>query len=366
MKVLVAGLTNPENQFVRGLRKLGCDPVHTNADPGNFPRDADAVIIVLAQLNKNKMFKIKEVYDGRPIIVARDSFSEISNQFQEIMFNYRKPKIIAPPPKPRFEPKPKFQNSLGAAFAKAEPKVETQSTEPKKLPEKEMAPPTNQTGRIIHDRETVQKIYRLVHECKESGLNVRETVEMLTAEGYRKANGKAYDDQAVYAMISNIKLGKYKLDLSMPLPAPRPTVTPPPPQQLSLVSEPIPELPRSTAQPVPPTPAPIRPAPVAQQPAAPQDGLTQLQLIDQVMKIEMDPRDKLDLISKIQAGKVKQIERTEIAVMELGKQPHLHILKSSILRPASENPEVVLSKAQCELVLSNLLAINNFVSTGKP
>jgi hypothetical protein len=160
MKVLVAGMENLHNQFGRQLKKYGLDVVHTDADPGKFPTDCDAVILVICHLSHQKFKDVKNYYKHRQTFSTNNGFSEIKRQFEDWLLG-------ATPVK-------ESKTAMAEAF-------------------KEAATNERPPRRYVHTQEVLDKVKTIVKECFEAGMDTRETAEYLKHEGHKKASGGDYE-----------------------------------------------------------------------------------------------------------------------------------------------------------------------------
>lgn len=86
-KVLIAGIEQADNQFVRAVESYGLIPIHfgpNNGNGKNFP-DADAAIVVTSFTSHKYYWAVKDKFkeDGKRVFLASQGFSEIKQEFEE-------------------------------------------------------------------------------------------------------------------------------------------------------------------------------------------------------------------------------------------------------------------------------------------
>lgn len=326
VRVLVAGLENRDNQFTRRLAKeYGCEVFWTSVDERRYEREVDIGIVVRAQINSKKFQEIKDLFkqNKRPLLVARDNFSDIKNAFDD--FLYRRGLHLnakqMPLPKPGHQKQP-FNSSFSSL-------KELKPNDEKPI---DVAP-------VPKAQNKLRDILKVVKECADARMSAHDTVVMLGE--FKKSSGNSYDEQDVYNFRSRLRK-EGALD-ETPIIAEEIKPPPPPPKieakpaQLELKPEPP-----------PPAPAPI--------------GFDPLSLIGEVLKSEQLPQEeKLKLIQKIQAGDVKAAIYTQCDLHDDGKTMRVRKINFADLNDITE---VWLRGAEAALVLENLAAINNFVTKG--
>ena len=353
-RVLVAGLFREDNQFTRTLKKnYGCDVVWTNLDHPTFPTDAEVVVIVTSHINTAKILKIKEAYKElkTPILVAAQGFSDIKETFENYLFERTKNQKVVEVKKPQvFSRRP-----FNAALPLEDIKVQLKAAEEKKSPTLDAHTSTGEipeTKRAVHDKETLAKIFKVIEDCQTANMSAKDTIELLEADGLKKASGESYDLQDIYSMRLRIKQMKESQPQKVPAPQPKPAPAP------------VKPAPPVMAQPTPtPTPATTVPG----------TGLTVAQkiepmiLIGEVLKsIELPQEEKLRLIGKIQAGEITTFETivTDVVDNPEHREKELRISKIDIRKSRKNALEVYLNKEHCELVMLNLNAVHEFATKG--
>lgn len=94
MHILIAGLNQEDNQISRKLKKTyNCKISHTTGDHGAFPTNADAVIVVKAQISHGKYDAVVQSYKGKKIFVTRDGFTRIQEEFHAFMKEHNALKV---------------------------------------------------------------------------------------------------------------------------------------------------------------------------------------------------------------------------------------------------------------------------------
>ena len=86
-RVLIAGIQQSDNQFVRAVESYGMTPIHFGPNNGNgktFPIDADAVICVTSFTSHKYFWEVKDAYKamGKRVFLASQGFSEIKKEFE--------------------------------------------------------------------------------------------------------------------------------------------------------------------------------------------------------------------------------------------------------------------------------------------
>lgn len=221
MKILLAGMQYLPNQFSRAIEKLGCEVVHTNGDPGAFPRWCDAAVIAKTQIGHRKYLDVKNDYStqGKVVFVCDHSFSTIKERFEEfvaefsmkqdtamIKFEKKHPQL--------FEKIVKGPNTvLGKAFEKAEinivvapktyeqpvhPAEEVKTVKPGKSKE-------NYNFGKSYEPGVKEKIMELIVDCQEADMSAQETADMLKAHNFKKTNGDDFNTFDVYNLRSELK-----------------------------------------------------------------------------------------------------------------------------------------------------------------
>lgn len=99
MKILLAGMNGTDNQFGRSLAKYGCEVIHTSADPGSFPTECDAAVIVKCQISHKKFEDVKNTYKAlkKPIFVASIGFTQIKEEFESYVERMKPPPPLPTP-----------------------------------------------------------------------------------------------------------------------------------------------------------------------------------------------------------------------------------------------------------------------------
>lgn len=91
LKVLVVGIQNPENQFVRAIESYGMEPIHFSPNEGRrtLPLDADVAICVTSFTSHKDFWAVKDQYKqmGKRIFIATHGFSEIKEEFERFFFS---------------------------------------------------------------------------------------------------------------------------------------------------------------------------------------------------------------------------------------------------------------------------------------
>lgn len=99
MKILLAGMNGIDNQFGRSIAKYGCEVIHTSADPGSFPTECDATVIVKCQISHKKFEDVKNTYKAlkKPIFVANTGFTQIKEEFESYVERMKPPPPLPAP-----------------------------------------------------------------------------------------------------------------------------------------------------------------------------------------------------------------------------------------------------------------------------
>lgn len=292
MRILLAGMNHFPNQFSRALDKYGIEVVHISGDSsGHIPSDCAAVVIGTCQASHTKYGQVKDYYKrlGRPVFVSYQSFSPIKERFETFLKTEG------------------FMERIVRRAAGGET-VMSQAFKQAKEPK-----------RAVHPHEIVNKIYTIVRECFEAGMDLTQTVEMLKAEGYKKASGEEY----VNADVSFIR------------------------NSLGLKAR--------SRKVLPTTPKPVKP---------PASGDIKLTLISKVLDSALPGDRKLDLLERINRGEITKEDATISRRVRLdGNQGEgLQLFTSNILSN-NDKPVIVMSKLQAAIILESLSAIHGFVGS---
>lgn len=86
-RVLIAGIEQADNQFVKAVASYGLEPIHFGPNEGNgrsFPKDADAVIIVTSFTSHKYFWAAKDAYKemGKKVFITNRGFSDIKDEFE--------------------------------------------------------------------------------------------------------------------------------------------------------------------------------------------------------------------------------------------------------------------------------------------
>lgn len=318
MRVLVAGLKFEDNQFTRALRKqYGVDPMWTDPDSRSFPKNADLVIAVTAQLARSKLQAVREAYEGKPVFIANQGFSEIKEQFDNFLYEKGKAEeASAMRNRPQLEFRPRQfprKDPFNPAFQALQ--VETK---PAVVIQKPDVVVDESNANLKNPPEVMEKVYAVVSDCVKANMSARDTVEMLAAEGLAKRTGEKYVEADVYNMRVMVRRREAAM-LQVPTPVKVPDL-PKPPQ------------------------------------ATTTSGKTDaMKLIGLVLSSSLDQPGKLDLIAKIQAG---EIQSEEVTAISMGEK--LTLSSFNLLNP-TKKIEIALTKEQADLVMKNLGSLNSFL-----
>lgn len=181
LKVLVAGLHKHDNNFTRRVTELGCEPLFSDGDPGkNFPTDADVVIFLTTYLSHSKYYAIKGYYKkaGKQIFEARGGWSSIEQRFMAYLADHQ--------PTPVTQENKDNVINISASY---------QPNQNQEHEERMLKMDTKLSARLPSEvRARVQKI---VEDCYKADMSIKETADMLNAEGLTTANGRPFDISAV-------------------------------------------------------------------------------------------------------------------------------------------------------------------------
>ncbi len=296
MKILLAGMNNYPNQFSRSIERYGCEVVHISGDAGGTIPICHAAIISKGHISHTKFDQVKERYKsvGKPYFIVDQSFSVIKERFEAFLNQYKHlPKT-----------------AMAQAFVQAQtptPPIEEQDMHKK---------------RMVHTKDVVEKIHKIVKDCYQANMTPIETVEMLASEGLKKASGEPFKNQDISGL-------RWTLGLR--------------PQQTIVVSETVNEV----------APAPPKPR---------LKMSNQLELIGKVLSANIDSDRKLDLVEKIQSGTITSETAAITRKIRLpgSNGEGIEVLSASIFAD-TDRSMIVLTKPQAIAILEVIESLEAFV-----
>lgn len=192
LKALVVGKFRGKGEtYTKKIKSYGIDVVRTDGKPGKFDTDCDIVIFFKFAMSHQKFWDVKEAYSNRgiPMFSIGTGFSEIKEDLEQWIKENKPPerevevkRIFVPPPR-------KEKTAMAQAFQQA-----TFIEEPAAPPPRMIA------GRAVHNEETVARIKEIIFDCMNAEMNVRDTINMLHAEGLRAADGSEFSYGYVHTL----------------------------------------------------------------------------------------------------------------------------------------------------------------------
>lgn len=196
--VLVAGMKMPENQFTRGVRKLGADVIHRYQFNGTHRvPTADLAIVCLCQISHEDHYAVRDTFKamGRPVIIANNSWvsieEEVADEIAALKAN-KKPKVVkASEPEP-----PKY---VAEANAAATYKI------PDYVPVQEKKMEEQKPAEVVQMPKKKSSTTDAVRDLLAQGWNSRQITDELERRGIRKRDGTPIGIAHVCAIIANAR-----------------------------------------------------------------------------------------------------------------------------------------------------------------
>lgn len=318
MRVLLAGMKIPQNQFTRALTKYGCEVVHTDPDPGKFPTNCDAAVIAKCQISHQKFWDVVECYNDqeKKVFYAVNGFSEIKKEFevymnqQNVVVRKAGSQDIIRPQQPTKRPPEPFN----------QPKIVDETEEVSAAVSLRKVSPKSDEG-----RERTVKIRKIIKECLEAGMSNNEIADMLHAEGLYKHNGERFAANDVAAQKTTMR----KLEI-------------------------LPE--RWGSEEGEKAPTPVVAAPTVR--LSPTE---QCRLITRITTSNLPDEEKLKRIRMVQEGLLTSEVVFEAKVVNSNFGPKLQIMRSDFARPGDELI-LSLTKDQAVAVKQTISEIEKFLA----
>lgn len=298
MKVLIAGMQKPENQFKRALERYPNVQIFwTNPDPGLYNQDCDAVVIAKCMISHRKFWDVKDTYAklGKPVFIADHSFSSIKERFEKFLDSkgIEEPEIEIPL---RYDPPAK--TALAHAFEAAEKEKQAEVIE---------ATPGKRSGPDI------------MREMFEAGFENADILQMLHSENAVNKFGHPYKLTDIHTARYTWKnRGKNKSET--------------------------------------PEASPSKPAKTKSPEHAPQNIVN---LMNAVLGSNLSAEKKIEYVAQIQNGKMRSLEKLETENGKINGQAVLYIQMVSVLTGAKETI-LDLNKVQAMAVVKSIDAIKEF------
>lgn len=324
LKALVCGMEKgAEAQIHKKIQRLGFEVIGASGDAGKkFDRDCDVCILLLFWMSHARFDEVKNAYKNRgiPILSMRNGFSEIKEDLEKWVAE-NKPKAKEEEPVKQIIYRPK-DTAMKKAFeaAKVEPRV--------------------LAGRVVNDEETVARIHKCIRECDDSGMNIRDTMEMLEAEGLRKVNGEPFDYGYVHSTREQLRRKK-----------PKPAVVEAPAiQQAPEATMIVEQKPNATGA--------VRPTKYMKQ------NLTlseKMDLIGKVMASTLPADRKLILVDQIQKGEINGEDAATARKVRQGGVECLQVVRTSIFAE-HDSTIITVNKIQAIGLLNVIDKLKEFVN----